>query len=264
MKDRTRRRIIFIIVTVATVAILDLSLQLHAQMTAPTSEVDVIKAYRLSRPAPYADSPYWSRAFVLDYYNLTERLTNDDYWVMNDYHSQWYNITNGERRTVGQPAQYDHTLWLFGNSLVFDTYVPDDYTAATQLQAMINRTGQRIRVVNLGVSGVTVDNERQHMKFLPIKPGDIVVSIDGAIEGQTPATAANYCASVARMKAAALAKGATWYHFVQPFVGSTLDHLGGNQIEVPPSMFVDNIAHLNEHGDAIVARAIRDTIWRAF
>src|SRR5256885_205397 len=64
---------------------------------------NALRAFRLSHPAVYASSPYWSREFVLEYDKLHWSLTDKGYWQTDDFHGDYYNITNGIRRTVGQP-----------------------------------------------------------------------------------------------------------------------------------------------------------------
>jgi hypothetical protein len=258
------RRLIFAIIIILAVAAVDLTVQLHAQMApVPAAANDVVKAYRLTHPTPYADSPYWSKAFVMEIYNLTEHLTDQDYWIMDDYKGTWYNVTDGRRLVIGVPAHYDHTIWLFGNSGIFDPYVPDAYTAASQLQALANAAGYRYRVVNLGVDAASIVSEYQRLKYTAVKPGDVVVFIDGAIDVQGNTPVSQYWSSVAKAKVYALGLGAAWYHFVQPYASARLAPLGGNQISVPPTMFVDDGAHMNEHGDAIAAHAIYAAIWRS-
>jgi len=105
---------------------------------------------------------------------------NDEsgYWVASDYTSQYMNVIDGERLTLGAPRNATHSVYLFGNSEIFGQYVDDSGTIASALQALL----PQYRVRNLGMTGRTLDNELFRLKATDVKPGDIVVFVDGFME----------------------------------------------------------------------------------
>lgn len=220
--------------------------------------------YLLSRPPAYAHSAYWSEAFVLEHYQLQMTFA-DNYWRQDDFHGTYYTIENGIRRTIGQPGHYVHTIWLAGNSAVFDPYVPDAYTMATQLQAIVPRGW---RVVNLGVGGQPTSHEFEWLKLHSITPGDIVVLIDGATDLHTPVD--YYKQVVKSMRAWVQMRGATFYHFMQAIqdshydaVFSQMEKSGAVHLYAPAETFID-WRHTNEIGGAIIARTIYDVLFEPF
>lgn len=230
----------------------------------PLDDAAAYRAYRLSRPPAYAHSVYWSEAFVLEHDQLQMTFV-DNYWREDDFHGKYYTIENGIRRTVGQPVRYAHTIWLAGNSAVFDPYVPDAYTMATQLQAIVPRDW---RVVNLGLNGQPTSHEFEWLKMQPIAPGDIVVLIDGKIDVDTPVD--HYKEVVKSMRTWVQARGATFYHFMQAIQDSRYDAVFSQMAEAeamrlyaPADTFID-WAHTNEIGGAIIAGQIRAAVFGPF
>lgn len=98
-----------------------------------------------------------------------------------DSHGQYYNVTNGLRRTTDQPTGVTRTLYIFGNSTVFNPYLPDRFTLPSQLQRLIST----YRVVNMGYNGATALIELTRLRSVVLQPGDVVVFYDGPsdIEG---------------------------------------------------------------------------------
>ncbi len=93
---------------------------------------------------------------------------------MKDIQSPYLNIINGERVTVGQPAEADHTIWFFGPCIIIGSFVEDQYTIESILQKKINEAGYSCKVVNCGCHE-TPYQEMIRITSTPIKPGDIVV-----------------------------------------------------------------------------------------
>lgn len=96
---------------------------------------------------------------------------------LKDYKSQYYNVTNGERHTEGQPKNYDRTIYFFGPCLIYGYYVEDKYTIASLLQKRLNELGYRIKVVNCGSSIYYIKNYTEEARILstPFKKGDCIV-----------------------------------------------------------------------------------------
>lgn len=72
---------------------------------------------------------------------------------LKDRNSRYFNVVDGERVTVGQPVEYDQTLYLFGPCIVVGAFTKDEHTIASYLQKLLNASGRRIRVVNCGCWG---------------------------------------------------------------------------------------------------------------
>lgn len=231
--------------------------------------------------SPHIDVPPESNPEITQ---ISERLTDDGYWVVNDFHGGFYNIDNGARRTAGQPTAYTHTLYLFGNSGTFDPYVPDHLTMASQLQARLVETGFQWRVVNLAVSGALSSDEALRLKHTPLQAGDIVIFIDGAMDNKThedcdtrlatwqllcnaywlafPGTpdVTRYVRNGQQAQVYAQAHGAQFYRFVQPYsIAEAMAKWPGRHLIVPPQGFVEG-SHLNARGDSLLAAQIFDAL----
>ncbi len=97
-----------------------------------------------------------------------------------DFNGKYFVIENQLRRTVGQPQNYDHTIYIFGGSTVFGFYVPDQYTIPSYLQAVMNETyGETYRVVNMGVVSMNIFQQFELLETINLQPDDIVVFYDG-------------------------------------------------------------------------------------
>src|SRR6185369_8475280 len=68
-----------------------------------------------SRPAPYRDAPYWSDAFMAEQWNARNswHFAPDGQLVASDLRGRWYTYQDGHRVTPGNPAHWQHTLWMF-------------------------------------------------------------------------------------------------------------------------------------------------------
>lgn len=229
--------------------------------------------------------PHVYPAEIVDEENrLTFHLATEGVFVPDDFHGQFITVESGQRRTVGQPQRYTHTVWLFGNSSVFDYDVADADTIASQLQAML----QGVRVVNLGVAGEQIFQELLREKAAALNPGDAVIFIDGALESRSARTCdwqvpsaliqvmcdatntlpsrnldsavVDYLSAQGKARAYARSHGALFLHFLQPTPGTSpfLERValdGSPVLHVPPGDFVDD-PHLNAAGDAIVVAAL--------
>jgi hypothetical protein len=136
-----------------------------------------VPQFRISRPAPYAHSPYFSAAFADEQGRFAGdwHLDDDGFWKSN-FHGQWYNHDGLIRRTTNTPKNSAHTLYLFGSSTTLNIEVPDGYTIASYLQRLV---GDRYRVVNLGSSGMRAQTQYRLLTTLKLKEGDAVVFYDG-------------------------------------------------------------------------------------
>lgn len=85
--------------------------------------------------------------------------------------------TQGRRVVPAAPTDAEHRLWLFGDSQTFGHGLSDEETWANRLQEQLNRDGRRIKVINLGVPAINVDQywARIHAIATEIQPGDQVL-----------------------------------------------------------------------------------------
>lgn len=285
LKRRQRRRIAFAVVTSLGLVIVLFSAEFGARL-------HVAQQTFFRYPANWPElSKSWD--------HVTLRLTDGDYFVYGDIHTPLVNIDAGSRRTVGQPAHYAHTLWLFGNSVLEDVYTADSDTLASDLQKLF----PLYRVVNLGQNGYLLSAELARLHDTPIQHGDIVIFLDGAPDAEAAfywcdpsnsrwnslALATLVCDGLnwtfqsdvqpavsryERLSASAnddaQSRGAMFIHIFQADNPSTKSH---NAIQrfygalafplprlyVPESAYVDNV-HLNADGNTIAARQVYDML----
>ena len=139
--------------------------------------------FRAACPAPYQDAEYFSPEFV------RESAAQPGGWqhpegtrliIPNDYHGEYFCVTNGLRVTRGQPSDYEHVVYFFGGSTVYCSEVPDEHTLPSYLQKCFNRAyGSRFKVQNYGTTTVTTSQQLERLRAVKPAPGDIVVFYDG-------------------------------------------------------------------------------------
>ena len=78
-----------------------------------------------------------------------------------DFHGKYTNVVGGERRTAGSTCRGcpSAEVWLVGGSVAFGLGQRDEHTIASDLVALGERDGVRLRVRNLAVPGWTIDQE---------------------------------------------------------------------------------------------------------
>lgn len=69
---------------------------------------------------------------------------------LKDSQGKYYNVSNGERRTIGQPEKYNNTVYFFGPCLIVGWRTEDSLTIESQLQKIFNANGISSKVVNCG------------------------------------------------------------------------------------------------------------------
>ncbi len=95
-----------------------------------------------------------------------------------DYASALVNVRSGERVTVGQIANSNRDLYMFGSSTMFGYYNSDAGTLPSQLQRLV----PTYRVHNRGAAGDSTPIMLSKLKRTAVQPGDIVIFYDGEIE----------------------------------------------------------------------------------
>ena len=98
----------------------------------------------------------------------------DSIIMLKDSDTETYNVINGERLTVGQPREYERTIYFLGPCLIIGIKVDDSRTIESYLQNILNLEKIPCRVVNYGSwqNGLQLLQRLCSIKF---KNGDIVI-----------------------------------------------------------------------------------------
>ncbi len=95
---------------------------------------------------------------------------------LKDSESQYYNVTNGERMTVGQPEKYDRSVYFVGPCYIYGHYVEDKNTIASIMQRYLCEAGRAVRCVNYGAVGMYLGyNCLPKIAEIPLRKGDVLV-----------------------------------------------------------------------------------------
>lgn len=95
-----------------------------------------------------------------------------------DIHTHYLQISNGERRTVEQPATYKHTIYYTGDSTGFSLRVSDENTTASFLQKSIRARGGDMVVRNFGSATPFPENLLLKALRFDMRAGDhLIISI---------------------------------------------------------------------------------------
>ena len=147
------------------------------------------KEYRLARPAPYRNSEYFSwfikEEWSDDHPECKSNIVHDGkgYSLKESDTPQCkgYTRIDGKRLTTDVPKNVDSRIWLFGGSTVQNHEVPNEYTVASYLQRMVNKSlpAKRFGVENRGFSSVTVNQQNDLLGRERVRSGDIVIYLDG-------------------------------------------------------------------------------------
>jgi len=83
----------------------------------------------------------------------------------------------GRRIVPAAPAEAPKRLWLFGDSQTFGHGLADEETWANRLQEEFNDQGRAIKVINLGVPAINVDQYITRLRHTigEIQPGDHIL-----------------------------------------------------------------------------------------
>ena len=95
-----------------------------------------------------------------------------------DYSDKVVTSDGQGRRTVpSAPMTAEHRLWLLGDSQTFGHGLSDDETWANRLQQELLARGLSLKVINLGVPAINVDQYLIRIQIIKdeIQPGDKVL-----------------------------------------------------------------------------------------
>lgn len=102
--------------------------------------------------------------------------SKDGIGKLKDSSSTFYNVINGERKTVGQPHNCDRNLYFYGPCFIYGHYVEDKYTIESLIQQFVNEDGYAVKVINKGgLYDGKLDLEMAYIMDTSLKKGDIIV-----------------------------------------------------------------------------------------
>lgn len=93
---------------------------------------------------------------------------------LKDEEGRFFNVTDGERLTVGQPAEYNKSIYFYGACISIGLRVEDAHTIESWMQKRLNENQKNVRVVNYGCCSdwFSILNRIVSTKY---RQGDIVV-----------------------------------------------------------------------------------------
>ena len=104
-------------------------------------------------------------------------IPRKNYFVMADYKSISFNISNSIRATIGQPSQYDFRVHVFGNSAGLGAFLADEDTSSSHLQDNFNKNGIKACVTNYCVDAAMSSSISLRIQDTFIEDHDMVVVI---------------------------------------------------------------------------------------
>lgn len=187
MKTLRRFTIALSITLVVTLVFCEAGLRL-VRANAPSGDtVDRLLISARSDPHNrwYKHSAYWSPEFVQNAAKMDARYieNKDGVFQYIDTAIAGYTERNGERLTTDQPATFTRQVWLYGNSASWGAFVGDSGTVSSALQREFNAHGLLWRSRNMAQASITIPIEYYWLTKSDIKPGDIVIFLDGVEYG---------------------------------------------------------------------------------
>lgn len=175
-------------VPVVTVIFIIISLEFFSWVyikyfSIPTTPFD----FRISRPEPYKNAPFFSQDFVKEAFfqpggwDISEKTGDIS---PKDFSGIYFNTSGGIRKTSFQPEKFENTVYFFGDSTVYCAEVPDQYTIASQLQLLFNKFyPEKYVIQNFGITSFTTAKQLKMLKTVgDLKQGDIVIFYEGINE----------------------------------------------------------------------------------
>ena len=180
-----KSRLVISVISIAAVIFVFSVLELFSwfyikHFSIPTNSFD----FRMSCPKPYKNAEFFSQEFIRESFfqpggwNISEKTGDIS---PKDFSGRYFNTSNGIRKTSFQPEKFENTVYLFGDSTVYGSEVPDEYTIASQLQMLFSEfiPGKYI-VMNYGITSFTTDKQLKMLKTVDgLKEGDIVIFYEG-------------------------------------------------------------------------------------
>ena len=191
--------------------------------------------------ANHADIAHCDEAYVRALSSPIRVVQRDGVLLNEDVRSQYVNIVDGVRWTIGQPEHYNQTIYCVGSSR-YCTHSEDRYTISSCLQRLFNQSGLAVRVVNPSTVAARLHHQVTKIRRLAVKSGDTVV-LEFQHDRKTRAN----------LKAVASSLGIPWHDFTDDF---RMDRRVGE-------IFVDR-QHLNYRGNEEIAQRLYDRFFSAY
>ena len=149
----------------------------------PTTQWD----WRIQRPKPYKNADFFSEDFLRESFfqpggwNISEKTGDVS---PKDFSGRYFNTFNGIRKTSFQPEKFESKVYIFGDSTVYGSEVPDEHTIPSQLQVLFNKLyPEKYIVLNYGIASFSSDKQLKMLKTVnDLKQGDIVIFYEGINE----------------------------------------------------------------------------------
>lgn len=164
MKTLRRLTRLTLVATLIALALCELGLRLAVSYVPAQAEPN----------GPFAH--YTAAVFPYRYLNA------DMQWATHDLAVPNFTIRNNARVTSDQPSRYSRTVWLYGSSSVWGAFIDDGHTIASYLQREFNSRLLPWRVVNMGQPGIDISLELYWLHQSDVRPGDMVIFIDGGVD----------------------------------------------------------------------------------
>ena len=161
-----------------------------ALMFLVTDTLFVPRIFDVARPAAYARSDYWSKAFVRESSTVTDgeiisQASVEDVSTMGDFDGRYINVEGGLRRTEPVPVNTTRRVVAFGGSTTFCGEVPNALTWPSLLARRLLDT--EAEVVNAGSSGATFADREKAFEGLGLTNSDDIaiffVGVNDAVIG---------------------------------------------------------------------------------
>lgn len=141
------------------------------------------KEYRLTRPAPYANSTYFSEKFINESFSQPggmQKVKGKDLYIPLNYKGKFFNVRENKRVTTDNPKTFRNNIYIFGGSTIYSSEVPDSYTIPSILQRLINNAHPNsYKVNNMGISSIGIKQQNMILDEIKLNKNDIVIFKDG-------------------------------------------------------------------------------------
>lgn len=139
--------------------------------------------HRMSQPAPYQHSSFYSKAFIKESFKQPGDWVNPEgsrILYPENFNGEYFNVKNNRRVTTNQPDSFAINVFLFGGSTIYNSEVSDEHTVASYLQrALNNKKPSTFRVINYGVTSANTAQQLERLETIDIHENDIVVFYGG-------------------------------------------------------------------------------------
>ena len=146
-------------------------------------DFDVIKSIPPHKNAAYLTPEFWKEMQFFTNQGSAEKIkTPQGHLVVNakNFDGKHISARDGMRTTTDTPDNPTGRVLLLGGSTVYCFEVPDSLTIASYLQRALNSTGLTLKVLNLGVSGVTAISRIEKLHSMgTLTNKDVVIVLFG-------------------------------------------------------------------------------------